>query len=116
MTAQSAELASGKAQSFLSSKAGFQQLDRNAVHLANPPSKRSCTPQVHWVGVFEPCSSFGMRPVHVANPSGQSRLLFCTGVNPLRANPDYFFAPGSIPFGSIPTTFLHRGQFPSGQS
>ncbi|PKI64003.1 hypothetical protein CRG98_015616 [Punica granatum] len=91
---------------------------RNAVHLANPPSKRSCTPQVHWVGAFEPCSSFGMRPVHIANPSGQSQLyfsapgsipfgsiptlLFCTGVNPLRVNPDF--------------TFLHRGQSPSGQS
>ncbi|PKI74143.1 hypothetical protein CRG98_005472 [Punica granatum] len=48
--------------------------------------------------------------------SGQSQLLFCTGVSPLRVNPDYFSALGSVPFGSIPTTLLHRGQSPSGQS
>ncbi|PKI62456.1 hypothetical protein CRG98_017151, partial [Punica granatum] len=32
----------------------------------------------------------------------------------LPGNPDYFPAPGSVPVGSIPTTFLHRDQSPSG--
>ncbi|PKI64783.1 hypothetical protein CRG98_014852, partial [Punica granatum] len=55
------------------------------------------------------------------SPSGQSRLLFCTGVSPLWVNPEYFstrgqspsgqsrllFCTGSVPFGSIPNTFLH---------
>ncbi|PKI67559.1 hypothetical protein CRG98_012143 [Punica granatum] len=40
------------------------------------------------------------------SPSGQSRLLFCIGVNP-----DYYYA-----LGSIPTTLLHWGQSPSSQS
>ncbi|PKI34906.1 hypothetical protein CRG98_044703 [Punica granatum] len=86
----------------------------------NPPGKTPRTPQVYWVGGFEPCCSFGMRPVHIANlrgsvpfgyvpttfllrgpsPSGTSRLLFCSGVRPLW---------GSVPFGYVPTTFLHRG-------
>ncbi|PKI63902.1 hypothetical protein CRG98_015683 [Punica granatum] len=107
----------------------MQPAKQHALHLANSPGKMPRTPQVHWVGTFEPCCSFGMRPVHIANPSGTSRLLFCTGVNPLRGSvpfgyvpttflhmghplrvhPDYFSAQGSVPFGYVPTTFLHMG-------
>ncbi|OWM75355.1 hypothetical protein CDL15_Pgr021071 [Punica granatum] len=49
-------------------------------------------------------------------PSGTSRLLFCTGVRPLRIRPDYFSAQGAVPFGYVPTTFQHRGRSPSGTS
>ncbi|PKI44417.1 hypothetical protein CRG98_035191 [Punica granatum] len=122
MTAQAAELASDKAQSFLSSKADFQQPNRSIPTLLSAPGS----------------VPFGSIPT----------LLLCTGVCPLRINPDftslhrgmspsgqsrrYFSAPGSVPFGSIPTlllctgvsplrvnpdfTSLHRGQSPSGQS
>ncbi|OWM63145.1 hypothetical protein CDL15_Pgr004517 [Punica granatum] len=93
----------------------MQPAGQNALHLANPPGNTPRTPQVHWVGAFEPCS-FGMRPVHIANLSGTSRLLFCTGVRPLRVHPDYFSAQGSVPFGYVPTTFLLRGPSPSGTS
>ncbi|PKI75559.1 hypothetical protein CRG98_004047 [Punica granatum] len=94
----------------------MQTARQNTPHLANPPGKTPRTLQVHWVGAFEPCCSFGMRPVHIANPSGPSRLLFRTGVRPLRVRPDYFSAQGSVPIGSVPTSFLHRGPSPSGPS
>ncbi|PKI49903.1 hypothetical protein CRG98_029687 [Punica granatum] len=38
-----------------------------------------------------------------------SHSLHCR-VSSLRVSPDYFSALGSVPFGSFPTTFLHRGQ------
>ncbi|PKI59364.1 hypothetical protein CRG98_020232 [Punica granatum] len=67
--------------------------------LANPWGKTPRTSQVHWVGAFEPCSSFGMRSVHIANPSDMSRLHFCSGVRSLRV----------LPLGSVLTfTFLHQ--------
>ncbi|PKI67154.1 hypothetical protein CRG98_012482 [Punica granatum] len=87
----------------------MQPAGQHAPHLANPPGKTPRTPQVHWVGTFEPCCSFGKSPVHIANPSGTSRLLFCSGVRPLRVRPDYFSALRSVPFGYVPTTFLFRG-------
>ncbi|PKI77704.1 hypothetical protein CRG98_001934 [Punica granatum] len=93
-----------------------QTAGQNTPHLANPSDNTPRTPQVHWVGAFEPCCSFGMRPVHIANPSGTSRLLFSTGVQTLRVRPDYFSAQGSVPFGYVPTTFLLMGPSPSGTS
>ncbi|PKI58169.1 hypothetical protein CRG98_021427 [Punica granatum] len=92
----------------------MQTAEQNTPHLANPPGNTPRILQVHWVGAFEPCCSFGMRPVHIANLSGTSRLLFCSGVRPLRVRPDYFSAQGSVPFGYVPTTFLLRGLSPSG--
>ncbi|PKI44198.1 hypothetical protein CRG98_035411 [Punica granatum] len=94
----------------------MQPAGQNALHLANSPGKTPRTPEVHWVGAFEPCCSFGMRPVHIANLSGTSRLLFYSGVRPLRIRPDYFSAQGSVPFGYVPTTFLLRGPSPSSTS
>ncbi|PKI70459.1 hypothetical protein CRG98_009148 [Punica granatum] len=94
----------------------MQTAGQNTPHLANSPGNTPRTPQVHWVGAFEPCCLFGMRPMHIANPSGTSRLLFCSGVRPLRVRPDYFSAQGSDPFEYVPTTFLHKGPSPSGTS
>ncbi|PKI74516.1 hypothetical protein CRG98_005093 [Punica granatum] len=88
MTAQAAELASGKAQSFLSSKAG-------SVPFGYVPT------------------TFLIRG---SSPSGMSRLLFYSVVRPLRERPDYFSTQGSVPFGYVPTTLLLMGQSPSGTS
>ncbi|PKI58435.1 hypothetical protein CRG98_021193 [Punica granatum] len=58
---------------FSGTQCTLQPTEQAPVDLANLPSKRSCTPQVHWVGAFEPCSSFNMRLVHSANPRASVR-------------------------------------------
>ncbi|PKI71124.1 hypothetical protein CRG98_008492 [Punica granatum] len=91
MTTQAAELASGKAQSFLNSKAGFRQPNRCASAQGSVP--------------------FGYVPTTFLL-RGQSP----SGVRPLRVRPNYISAQGSVPFGYVPITFLLRGQSPSGTS
>ncbi|PKI73407.1 hypothetical protein CRG98_006177 [Punica granatum] len=41
------------------------------VHLANPPSKRSCTLQVHWVGACELCKFIRYAPHAYCKPPGK---------------------------------------------
>ncbi|PKI61637.1 hypothetical protein CRG98_017968 [Punica granatum] len=105
MTAQAAELASGKAQSFLSSKAGFRQPNRGPS-----PSGTSRLLFCTWV-----------------IPFGYVPTTFLIMGHPLRGSVPFGYVPttfllrgpsisGVIPFGYIPTTFLLRGPSPSGTS
>ncbi|PKI65840.1 hypothetical protein CRG98_013770 [Punica granatum] len=65
----------------------MQPAGQHVSHLANPPGKTPCSPQVHWL--------------RGPSPSDTS---------------DYFSTQGSVPFGYVLTTFLLRGNPLRGQA
>ncbi|PKI58209.1 hypothetical protein CRG98_021380 [Punica granatum] len=66
----------------------MQPAGQNTPRLASPPGKTFRTLQVNWVGAFEPCSSFGMRPIlQTLRGSVPTKFLF-RGLSP-RVRPDF---------------------------